>query len=357
MDQQQTVVGIFRSPADAHLAAKRLADAGFAREKVDVAARMSAGMAGSTDASDYRNTSGTAVEGAADAVGRTADRAGDALARAAAPDRDPSDYRNSSGTAVEGAADAAGRTGDSIGGFFSSLFGGDDNEDTRRYAEVARQPGMSVVTVHCHSAENAHEAARLLDEAGAVDVDEQASQLGLTGQSGGGWMRAGRETGAALDTNVSGDGMSAKVIEENMQVGKRTEQTGGARLRSRIVERPVEEHVRLREERVTVERTPVNRVATEADFTAFKEGEITVTETAERAVVQKEARVVEEVNLRKEVTERDEVVRDTVRSTEVDVEQLSAEEMRRRETSGMGSTGTGTGMGGATSGSGSDMNR
>lgn len=325
MDQQHTVVGLFRTLADAHLAAERLADAGFAREHVDVAARV--------------------AQGAADTMAG----ASRGPANAAAPDLDPTDYRNSSGTVLERVADAAGRTGDSIGGFFSSLFGGDDSEATRRYTQVAQQPGMSVVTVHCHSAENAHEAARLLDDAGAVDVDEQASELGFASAAASGStdVYTGTDADNTMEPNVSGDGMSAKVIEETMQVGKRSEQTGGARLRSRIVERPVEEHVRLREERVTVERTPVDRAATEADFTAFKEGEITITESAERAVVQKEARVVEEVNLRKEVTEHDEVVRDTVRATEVEVEQLSADELHRRQS---GASSGGGSMAGGTSG-------
>ena len=49
-----------------------------------------------------------------------------------------------------------------------------------------------------------------------------------------------------------------------------------------------------------------------------------MTEHAEVPVVNKEARVVEEISLGKEVTERDEVVRDTVRKTEVDVDNLSS---------------------------------
>lgn len=49
-----------------------------------------------------------------------------------------------------------------------------------------------------------------------------------------------------------------------------------------------------------------------------------MTETAERAVVSKTANVVEEISVGKEVTERDEVIRDTVRKTEVDVEQLGS---------------------------------
>jgi len=45
-----------------------------------------------------------------------------------------------------------------------------------------------------------------------------------------------------------------------------------------------------------------------------------VTETAEEAVVSKTARVTEEVVVSKDVTERTERVADTVRRTEVDVD-------------------------------------
>ncbi|GAA4384705.1 YsnF/AvaK domain-containing protein [Hymenobacter koreensis] len=290
----QTVVGMFESAAQAQQAAQQLAAAGFGMEHVDVSSNSNSSTTGSLS-----NTA----------------------SQAARPDRDPSDYRNSSGTATEGVADAAGRTGDSIGNFFSNLFGGSDSEDARRYSHVARNSG-SIVTVHCHSAENAHQAAAILDRAGAVDVDERAQQ---TGYASNNW------TGNKLNTGdqKGQQGTSAQVIEENLQVGKRVEQTGGARLRSRIVERPVEEHVRLREEHVTVQRNPVNRPATEADFKTFKEGQIEVTESAERAVVGKEARVVEEVTLGKEVTERDETIRDTVRKTEVDVERMEGRNTTR----------------------------
>ncbi|GAB3232831.1 YsnF/AvaK domain-containing protein [Hymenobacter seoulensis] len=272
----QTVVGIFETAAQAQQAAQQLAAAGFSTEHVDVASSGAAGASTSNSNSNYRNSSGTAVEGVADAAGRTAEHAGDGISN-----------------------------------FFSNLFGGADSDDARRYSHVARNSG-SVVTVHAHSAENAHRAAEILDRAGAVDVDERAGQTGY--QSGNNY-----NAGA---TAAAGTGATAQVIEENLQVGKRVEQTGGARLRSRIVERPVEASVRLREEHVNVERRPVDRPATEADFNTFKEGEIEITESAERAVVAKEARVVEEVSLGKEVTEREEIVRDTVRKTEVDVERL-----------------------------------
>ncbi|OGX90969.1 YsnF/AvaK domain-containing protein [Hymenobacter coccineus] len=308
----QTVVGMFDTAAEAQQAAQQLATAGFGLESVDVSNARSGGDTGAAGNSDYQNTSGTAVEGAADAAGRTADQAGNALSNAARPDRDASDYRNTSGTAVEGVADAAGRTGDGIAGFFSNLFGGDD-DTTQRYSHVARQAG-SIVTVHCSTPAHAHQAADILDAAGAVNVDERAAATGYQGQA--------NSLAGTTPTNQSTDGLKAEVIEETLQVGKRVEQTGGVRLRSRIVEKPVEASVRLREERVVVNRTPVNRPATEADFTAFKEGQVELTESAERAVVSKEAHVVEEVSLGKQVTEREEIVRDTVRNTEVDVEQI-----------------------------------
>lgn len=122
------------------------------------------------------------------------------------------------------------------------------------------------------------------------------------------------------------------IIEEELHVGKRVVQTGGARLRSRIIERPVEESVRLRVERVRVERHAVNRPATQADLNNFKEGDIEMTERAEVPVVGKEARVVEEVNLSKDVEEREETIRDTVRRTDVDVENLDNTTTTRRTT-------------------------
>ena len=117
-------------------------------------------------------------------------------------------------------------------------------------------------------------------------------------------------------------------MEEELQVGKRQVERGGVRVRSRVIERPVEEVVRLREERVRVERRPVNRPVTEADLRAFREGTIEVIEQAEEPVVSKQARVIEEVAVGKDVAERTETVRDTVRRTEVDVEETGSKKSK-----------------------------
>jgi stress response protein YsnF len=86
-----------------------------------------------------------------------------------------------------------------------------------------------------------------------------------------------------------------------------------------VVEKPVETEITTREETVHVERRPVDRPVS-AEDTAFQERVVEVTATGEEPVIAKEQRVVEEVAIGKDVTERQERVSDTVRRTEVEVE-------------------------------------
>jgi stress response protein YsnF len=208
------------------------------------------------------------------------------------------------------------RDSDSVSSFFGSLFGSNEDE-TKKYSDVARRGW--VVTVHADTKQEAEKAAQTLDQCGAVDVDEHAKQF--RGKTPTGTMNQGTGTSSS---------QSIPIIEENMKVGKREVETGGVRLRSRIVERPVEEHLRLREEHVNVQRTPANRPATEKDFANFKEGSFEMKEHAEVPVVSKEARVVEEIRLSKEQTQHDETVRGTVRKTDVEVDKMNPENKQIR---------------------------
>jgi uncharacterized protein (TIGR02271 family) len=113
-----------------------------------------------------------------------------------------------------------------------------------------------------------------------------------------------------------------EVVEEELTVGKREVERGGARVHTHVDERPVEEDVTLREERVDVERRPVDRPASEGDFDTMREGTMEFRETAEQPVVSKQARVIEEVVVSKDVGQRTETVRDTVRRSDVEVEDL-----------------------------------
>lgn len=136
---------------------------------------------------------------------------------------------------------------------------------------------------------------------------------------------APRNTGAkhvaGVTREAGDDEISIPIIEEQLSVGKRTVEKGGVNVRTTMTENPVEETVNLREENVTVERHKVDRPVDEA--TAFMEGSFDVTTRAEVPVVEKEARVVEEVVIDKELIERTETVRDTVKRTDVEVDEIN----------------------------------
>lgn len=118
------------------------------------------------------------------------------------------------------------------------------------------------------------------------------------------------------------EGATFEVAEERLQVGKREVQHGGVRVRSVVTETPVEEQVTLRDETIHVDRRPVDREVRDTDTNVFNEQTVELTETGEEAVVAKEARVVEEVTVGKEVGQRTETISDTVRRVDVDIEEL-----------------------------------
>ena len=236
------------------------------------------------------------------------------------------------------------------GGFFASLaqlFMPD--EDRYTYSEGIRR-GSMLLTASVDDA-LADEAIRVLDDAGAVDLDTRASEWRASGWRGyepivgaraapstgfEGNVAYGADTGSVASGTMSGATAGTRsegrlgadateseraipVVEEQLRVGKREVGRGSVRVRSYVVERPVEERVDLREERVTVDRRPVDRPV-EPSEAAFQERTIEATETREEAVVDKTARVTEEVVVGKDVDKRTEVVRDTVRKTEVEVD-------------------------------------
>jgi uncharacterized protein (TIGR02271 family) len=232
-------------------------------------------------------------------------------------------------------------------------------EDAHGYAEgLERGHAMLVVRPRAGQRE---EVVRILESFDPIDFDERQEEWRAAGWSGvnaGAAMfgapttgmagpaassvadpatgvRPPTRTGSEADALVAGTdslrGTSRNpetagreevipVIQERLRVGKREVAQGAVRVRSYVVETPVEEQVRLRQESVRVERQPVDRPASELPADAFRERTIEVQAMGEEAVVGKEARVVEEVGLRKDVEERTETVRDTTRRTEVKVD-------------------------------------
>ncbi|WP_207479217.1 YsnF/AvaK domain-containing protein [Arenibaculum pallidiluteum] len=178
-------------------------------------------------------------------------------------------------------------------------------------------------------------------EAGSADygVDEAAGErarYASTLSDAAAGMRdvdAGRTGTTAGTTAGVGDEEVIPVVEEELHVGKRQIERGSVRVRAHVVETPVEDRVTLRDETVTVERRAVDRPAAEIPADAFRERTIEVTETDEEAVVAKEARVREEVVVRKDVATETQEIRDTVRHTEVEIEdsRTTADRTRRSD--------------------------
>ncbi len=264
-------------------------------------------------------------------------------------------------------------------GFWESLAELFVPEDDRHgYAEAARRGG-TVLTLSV-PAERFEAAADILEANGAVDLDEREAAWRAEGWNGRAFdtygedsvmargsnppgTMASRATDDVLGTNISGarpmndvanppgtmlsrgadevlgtnvsgahpeheahraagvDGRheAIPVVEETLRVGKRETAHGRVRIRSYVVETPVEEQVTLRRETVEVERRAVDRPVTDADR-LFQDRVIEATESEEEAVIAKEARVTGEVVVRKDSDTRTETVRDTVRRTEVEVE-------------------------------------
>jgi uncharacterized protein (TIGR02271 family) len=235
------------------------------------------------------------------------------------------DTGSTAGATVRSASEETG-----IGHFFRSLFGMEDDREQRDiYAESVRR-GSYILTANAQSEEQADQATSIMNSFGPVDIEERSSQWksqGWTGYDESAPMytrdEIEKDRSSYLTAGKSGE-TKIPVIQEELKLGKRAVQRGGVRIFQRVEETPVHESVSLHDEKVKVERRPVDQPASEADLAAFKEGAIEVSETTEEPVVSKTARVVEEVAVRKEGRDRTETVDDTVRKTNVDVEQIGA---------------------------------
>ena len=218
------------------------------------------------------------------------------------------------GTASVDIHDEGSTSSDTIGQAEPGLFGGLKNlfghhEDAHTYAEGINR-GHFLLTAKIDD-DKADAAIRVLDETGAVDVDQLQNE----------WKGAGWTAPAAAPAYAGTRDEAIPIVQEHLVVGKREVDRGGVRVRSYIVETPVSEQVSLREENVSVERRPVDRILTGTED-AFRDRTIEMSETGEEAVVGKQATVKEELTIKKDVSQRTEEINDTVRHTEVEVDRL-----------------------------------
>jgi len=163
----------------------------------------------------------------------------------------------------------------------------------------------------------------ILDAHNPVDIHEHAERIGTDVPVE---AKALVTAPGATKTGASKDEV-LRLAEEQINVGKRMFETGTTRIRRFVTERPVEQQINLHEEHAKVVRRAISDPNYIADVD-WSDQEYTVTETAERPVVSKTARVVEEVALGREGSDRTETVRDTVRRQQAEIEKLDPQKKK-----------------------------
>jgi stress response protein YsnF len=179
--------------------------------------------------------------------------------------------------------------------------------DVHVYLEGVRQGG-TLVTANA-AEKNMTKAAEIMSGYHMVNIPARVQEL--------------RKTRSTLQlTDPTQDEQVLEVVEEELEVGTQRVERGRMRIYSKISERQVEEQVRLRDETIRVQRRPVRRAVSTADPNLFRERSYEMTEIDEEAVVHIRAQVIEEVVIGKEVAEKIETIHQTLRRTDVEIEEV-----------------------------------
>lgn len=219
-----------------------------------------------------------------------------------------SDQRSSDASAA-----GAGASSDE-GSIWDWLFGSDVPEDDRRVYEghMAKGGAALSVLVDAPLMADLDRVEGLLQQYNPVEMHEESAGS-TSGQAGTARTAMGQAGYGAQE-----GGEREQVIplpEEELKVGKRATETV-KRIRTYVVEEPVQRDVQLRDERTTIERRP----ATGAVPGQPMEREYEVREVHEEPIVQKTVQAGEELVVRKEAAERTERVADTVKKTKADID-------------------------------------
>jgi len=211
-------------------------------------------------------------------------------------------------------------------GLWHRLFGGDiEQHEATVYGRTVESGGV-VMTVRVPELD-VPKAMGILDVHNVVDVQDRALEHGLLApeDAKASVPKVAAASAAAAVTSTGGATREEvlRLAEEQLNVGKRLVEEGTTRIRRFVTERPVEEQISLHEEHAEVVRRAVANPSSLSDID-WSDKTVEVTETAERAVVSKSARVVEEVVIGKRGSDHVETVKDTVRRQQVEVERTQA---------------------------------
>jgi uncharacterized protein (TIGR02271 family) len=218
-------------------------------------------------------------------------------------------------------------------GFWHRLFGSDiDLHEAKVYGHTVNGGG-SVVTLRAPDT-LVKRAVDILHTHNPVDVNQRAASLGIIAAAAAPITSATSQTAAKVASAViptvrtDKDGEVIRLAEEQLNVGKRQVAAGMTRVRRFVTEKPVETQVTLHEEHASVARRAITDPSYVRDID-WSDRTIEVNETAEEAVVSKSARVVEEVVVGKEGSDRIETVKDKVRRQQVEVERQSVDPTKK----------------------------
>jgi uncharacterized protein (TIGR02271 family) len=140
-----------------------------------------------------------------------------------------------------------------------------------------------------------------------------------TATSPTGYAAGGGPSTTGTGTRITEGTQDMTLSEEELQVGKRQEEAGRARLRKIVRTEHEEVPVELRHEEVSIERTPAT--GEQAPDTAFQEREIDVPVMREEPVVAKEAHTREQVRVGKDVQTEQRTVGGDIRREDVEIEE------------------------------------
>ncbi len=359
----KTVVGLFDDRAAAKAAVRELIGEGFKRDDIGLMAKRLEAEPRDVEIEYVEEDGHEQIEDMAKGAGTGAAIGGAAglllsLSALAIPGIGPVLAAGPLAALIAGAG-----VGATAGGLISGLTRlGLDDADADTYAEGLRRGG-TLVSVNAAD-DRADRAVSVLKRQGAIEIDKRAAEWRKDGWSGFDRTESTSASSsstaprAAADLSGSHREVTAEhervptramdapstsgaahsdftsefavppaeevipVVAEELQVGKREVERGGVRVQKRVTETPVEEEVNLREEHVNVARYDTDYTFHGHESEAFKESVIEIKEAYEEMVVNKKARVVEEVVINKDVEEHTETVRETLRRTDVEVEPL-----------------------------------
>jgi uncharacterized protein (TIGR02271 family) len=190
-------------------------------------------------------------------------------------------------------------------------------EDEAKYYEEQVGHGKALVTVDAQGRDEEARAILLRDGAEGL----QAAGFGTAATATAPMATRAQVSSNSISEVATGDAANVRipVREEELVAGKRAQEAGAVHVHKDVIVEQQTVSVPLRQERVTVERVPLdNAAATDAD--AFQERDIDVPVMGEEAVVGKTIRGVEEVVINKDVFTEDRSVTDTVRKERVTVD-------------------------------------